>query len=473
MKLTKNKNSLLLILLILSLPIVLLANETLTFNDQDIADAIKDQYFIDYVIDEDLIEIKVINGTVKLTGKANNILAKERATDIANMVKGVRWVHNNIQIEPPLELSDSKILENVKDSMKNDPATGSYDISISINDNLVTLDGQVQSKPQKQLCEIVAKSVNGVVAVKNNIKINYREDRSDNEIKHDIDETIRWDTQLYDDHINVFVKDGSVIFSGVVDNALEKARASDIAWVYGIKDVDVSKLYISWWNKYNEALNKRDKAKPDIEIKKALEFAMLCDPRVNLFDIECVVKDGVLTLSGIIDNLKAKKVAEELAENTIGIKSIANIIEVKPLNQPSDEEIISNIKSALNINPFTTLLDFSINVKDGVVTLSGEVHSIFEKMEVEEITSKIRGVIKVNNLIKALSSVMCDNEIKNRIETLINWNLSAEKNQIEVEVINGVVFLSGRVESWPEYYNVENIADEGGATSLVNKLIVK
>lgn len=200
---------------------------------------------------------------------------------------------------------------------------------------------------------------------------------------------------------------------------------------------------------------------------------MLFDPRVNGFDIQYDVENGRVTLRGIVYNLIAKKVAEKLAINIAGVKSVTNRIKVRPLSRPPDKKIISNIKAALIINPFTERLNINIRVKDGNVILSGEADSVFEKAEVENVANKIRGVTKVENRLKALSLVISDKEIEDRIKLFLTGSATVDEDQIEVTVVNGIAILTGAVNSWPEHYAVTDIAYKGGSVSVVNKLKVK
>jgi osmotically-inducible protein OsmY len=69
-----------------------------------------------------------------------------------------------------------------------------------------------------------------------------------------------------------------------------------------------------------------------------------------------------------------------------------------PAAQVKDAEIAATLKGKLasNINP-STLTDISVNVTNGVVTLSGQVKDPDTKRRAEEIAHNVQGVERVNN----------------------------------------------------------------------------
>ena len=69
-----------------------------------------------------------------------------------------------------------------------------------------------------------------------------------------------------------------------------------------------------------------------------------------------------------------------------------------PAAQVKDAEIAASLKGKLasNLNA-STITDISINVTNGVVTLSGQVKNGENKQKAEEIARNLDGVGKVNN----------------------------------------------------------------------------
>jgi len=101
-------------------------------------------------VPSDAIEMETSEGIVTLSGSVNNILAKDRAQRITEMVKGVRAVVNTINVSSSGQ-SDIEISGHVSAALAADPATESWEINSTVNNGMVTLTGNVDSWQEKQL----------------------------------------------------------------------------------------------------------------------------------------------------------------------------------------------------------------------------------------------------------------------------------------------------------------------------------
>ncbi len=93
--------------------------------------------------------------------------------------------------------------------------------------------------------------------------------------------------------------------------------------------------------------------------------------------VDVAVKEGVVTLSGTVDNDAAKAAAETVAKGVEGVKSVTNNITVKPPAPPAASAASGNdaaIKKAVTDNlAKATITGVTVEVADGVVTLKGSV----------------------------------------------------------------------------------------------------
>lgn len=471
-------------------------------DDIEIADAIENQYRFDHAINVNKIEVTVVDGIAELTGTVDNIKAKERAAKIAGLVKGVRSVSNRIDVEPSVVISDDGIKDRVEYALLKDPATDSYEVSVMVDDKVVTLKGTVDSYQERELCANVAKTVKGVVDLNNEIAVDYKTDRADNEIQQEIEEALKWNALIDDGLIDVEVNSGKVDLSGTVGSSAEKNNAFFAAWVAGVRSVDNSDLDVKWWAKDEDLRKNKYQDVSDSEIEAAINDAALYDPRVFSFKITPEANNGWVTLRGTVDNLKAKTAAEKLAESTYGVTGVTNRIKVVDTGiQPTDSEIKANINTALWNNTITESWEVDVTVNNGIVTLDGTVDSYLEKMEAEWVASGVEGVNEINNIIDVnypysyywwgyypyynlymapmdptdipTAYYLNDNEIKDNIQSELWWSPFVDRDDVTVYVDNGHVTLEGSVDSWREYHKAAENAWEGGAWSVTNKLIVE
>ena len=68
----------------------------------------------------------------------------------------------------------------------------------------------------------------------------------------------------------------------------------------------------------------------DVQIQHDVYEHLKWEPRVTESDIGVAVKDGVVTLNGSVPAYAEKAAAEAAAKRTLGVKAVAEEIEVKP-----------------------------------------------------------------------------------------------------------------------------------------------
>jgi len=446
----------------------------LEINDRNLTWAVMDDLISDEAVASHLIDVRTVKGVVTLTGSVDNLLAKERATELAERIKGVRSVVNRITVMPP-PVTDQEIGSNIQRALLTDPATEHYEVDVTMNNGEVTLHGTLDSWAEAYLCEEIAKSIRGVRAINNEIEVEFKAKRPDSEIAAEIERRLDWDVWIEDAYIEVKVKDGEVTLTGRVGSAGEKSRAYGDALVAGVVSVDNSGLKVDW--ALHDAMRKSGEYtyKEDIEIQKAVHDAFMYDPRVSSFHPVVEVKEGVVTLSGTVANLKAKKAAEEDAKNTTGVWRVKNYLRVRPVSQPTDDEIERGVKNALLADPYVDRYEIGVSVVNGKVYLNGMVDSAFERLRAEEVASGQEGVVEVvnNMILHDRKTWKTDWEIKEDIESQLWWSPFVDSDQITVAVEDGVATLTGTVNSWQERGAATDNAYQGGAKEVRNHLKVK
>lgn len=115
----------------------------------------------------------------------------------------------------------------------------------------------------------------------------------------------------------------------------------------------------------------------------------------------------------------------------------------------SDAQLETEIHSALNMCPFLRTDDLSIGVKDGVVSLNGQVHSLKEKWAAEEAVWSVIGVrgMAVHLDVTLLNiHEISDTELARHVVALIDMIQHAHPYSIEVKVESGEITLNGYVD---------------------------
>jgi osmotically-inducible protein OsmY len=442
---------------------------------EDIKFAIETDLVLNESVPAHLIDISVENGIVTLSGSVSNILAKEKAAEVAQTIRGVRSVVNNIDVKP-VRRTDNEIKTDVTEALNLDPATENYEISATVDDKVVVLKGTVDSWQEKQLAETVAKGVKGVKDIVNKIDINYKTQRSDSDIKNDIVTRLKNDVWINEALIEVKVNRGNVKLDGVVASAAEKRRAKSNGWVTGTQSVNAGDLEV------NYSLSENEKERIEMvsdysndQIKNSIKDAFNYAPRVSPFSIDCKVDNGTATLTGTVNNLKAKKKAAQVAENTIGVWRVKNHLKVRPDIMLGDDALERKVRKAIDKDPYLEHFKLRVDALNGRVTLSGDVSSKFQRKRAEEIAWEVKGVVEVINNINYEHQLITkdDWELKLDVQEQISWSPLVNSDDVDVSVDNGVVILEGAVDSWNDRLAAENNALQAGAKEVINNLKVK
>jgi len=142
---------------------------------------------------------------------------------------------------------------------------------VKVKNGIVYMSGQVASWSERQLAADVAKTVNGVRGIKNQISIDRHIKRTDSQIKSAVKR--RFDLDFYVDNawIDVLVKDGKVTLSGIVGSATEKSMACNDALVAGATSVKSNDLEVRWWLRDDLRRASKRPLKSDERIKEAIE----------------------------------------------------------------------------------------------------------------------------------------------------------------------------------------------------------
>lgn len=447
--------------------------EARDISDRQITGAVERELLLDDAVSANRIDVKTHEGIVTFSGNVENILAKERAEELASALVGVRAVVNRLNVVPAPPRSDEDVATDVRLALLDDPVAEAYELQVSVEDGVVELTGSVESYAEKQFSEIVAKGVDGVRDVNNRITLVYEDDRPDQEIKAEIDTRLQNDVRVDDSLISIKVDNGNAVLSGSVGSLQEKNQVLYDAWVAGVRSVDLSDLHVTWWIRDEMKRDFTAERPSDQEIRMAVKDAFFYDPRIYSFKPSVEVADGVVTLSGMVSGARAKLAAEQDARNTFGVRRVYNNLKVRTLI-PGDDELKARIGKVLLRNPYIDRFDLTVEADFGRVTLSGMVQTSFEKYEAERVVLPVDGVTEVVNNIGYRTRWIWkpDRELREEVRDQLFWSAFVDSDDIQVSVNNGIVTLTGTVSSWSEYDDAEKNTYQAGAKSVENKLVV-
>ncbi len=215
--------------------------------------------------------------------------------------------------------------------------------------------------------------------------------------------------------------------------------------------------------------------KSDIEIQKDVMEEIKWEPFLEVSEIGVAVKNGIVTLSGMVDKYAKKAAAEKAAKRVVGVKAVAEDIQVgfSPSYLKSDAEIAEAIINALKWHTAVQEDKIKIKVEDGIVKLEGEVEWEYQRTNVKTVVENLIGVRSVINLINVKPKITTV-DIKQKISSAFHRSATIESGRIMVEVNGNEVTLVGKVRSFVEKEDAERAAWAApGVIRVVSKLEIE
>lgn len=194
--------------------------------------------------------------------------------------------------------------------------------------------------------------------------------------------------------------------------------------------------------------------------------------------------DGVVTLSGTVMDKDDKALAEDTVENLPGVIRVDNQIMVtQQAAEHSDEWIALKIRGELLVKANVSATSTKVDVKDGVVTLTGTADNVAQKDLTGIYAKEIDNVKSVKNdiVIQApaagsttVSEVVDDASITSQVKYALLSHRATSAVTTKVVTEDSVVRISGVASSDAEKSLVTKLAqDTRGVKSVVNDMTVK
>ncbi|MBB3262099.1 osmotically-inducible protein OsmY [Paraburkholderia bannensis] len=214
--------------------------------------------------------------------------------------------------------SDLQIKQDVEAELDWEPGVIASTIDVEVENGVVTLKGHPASLGEKIAAEQAAQRVGGVraVTIELVVRLPDEEIRGDGEIANFAHSMLRWTTGLSEGAVRVLVEHGHVVLKGTVDYAWQsRAAARAIAQMRGVTGV-------------SNQIEVRHLAEPE-KISKDILDAMHRHADREARHIRVSVREGTVTLSGIVHSYAERAVARGAAWAAPGVGAVVDDLTVE------------------------------------------------------------------------------------------------------------------------------------------------
>lgn len=195
--------------------------------------------------------------------------------------------------------------------------------------------------------------------------------------------------------------------------------------------------------------------------------------------------DGVVTLTGTVQDKDDKALAADTVENLPGVSAVKNEITVKSsYPEHSDSWIAMKVRGRLLVKSNVSAATTDVAVKDGNATLTGTADNAAQKELTGAYAKDIEGVKTVKNDIvvnepaatrnATIGEAIDDASITSQVKFALLSHKSTSALKTKVVTTDGVVRVTGDASSDAEKSLVTKIAsDVRGTKAVTNDMVVK
>ena len=283
--------------------------------------------------------------------------------------------------------SEQDILRDIKKLIHTHFGESGQGIQVEVKGDRAAIWGMVDSLAEKDFFGSRVGRIDGVREMDNSLTVANDGLIEDKDVEEGINERFR--NSNFEDitHLGCRVSRGIATLLGHVETQSTERLAKRLAsQVRGVKEVRSEIQFL-------------EKAVDDATLVNRVENAMVASPWVDAQEIETEARNGLITLTGMVNTQEEMEWAVETAYQVPGVKAVVSEIMTRHRSQGDDlwltEQLVAKLgKYGLNSGQIRAF------VIDGVAYLTGEVYTDEDRKSAENVIKNIPEIHNVNNSIK-------------------------------------------------------------------------
>lgn len=283
--------------------------------------------------------------------------------------------------------SEKEVFQDIKQLIQTHLGETGQGIHIEVKGDKVSLWGTVDALSEKEFIGQRISRIDGIREIDNSLTVANDGDISDKDIEKQVIE--RFNQANYEDitHLGCRVSQGVVTLLGHVETQSTERLAKRIAsQVRGVKKIRSEIQFL-------------EKAVDDATLVNRVENAFVASPWVDAHEIKTTARNGLITLTGMVDTQEAIEWAVETAYQVPGVKAVISELFARHCSQGEDLNLTEQLVRKLGQHGMTSQ-NVRAFVKEGIAFLSGEVYSDEDRRWAESMIHHVTGIHGINSSIK-------------------------------------------------------------------------
>jgi hyperosmotically inducible protein len=373
---------------------------------------------------------------------------------------------------PAEVVPDEAIVRTTRRELGRDPVTGGENIGVDSEHGVLTLQGPLGNRLAKRRAVEIAHVVRGVRALVDRTQVTAPQ-RPDFELDAAVAAALSRDPVTAGEPIAAHADRGVVRLTGrVASPAALRAAEADTLAVPGVLDVA-------------GALTVVPRQRSDARLTAEVERTTRDDPWLDGSHVRADVRSGAVSLAGYVGSAGERARAEEDAwlASPAAVNAAALVIDqfvddgtlrAAPRARRLDGDLEQSLLDAYVRDPRVHPFSPTVDVRDGVVVLSGVAPNPLVARAVDEDARVLPGVTGVLDEVRTLPGVFeqSDAAIRDQIVKTMSRDPRLAAS-VSVEVVAGRVFLRGTVANDDDRLRAVGIASSApGARNVEDGLVV-
>jgi Predicted periplasmic or secreted lipoprotein len=283
--------------------------------------------------------------------------------------------------------SEQDVLRDIKNLIHTHFGESGQGLHVEVKGDKAILWGTVDSLVEKDFIGSRVGRIDGVRELDNSLTVSCDGTIKDKDVEQGIIERFRGSNYEDITHLGCRVSRGIATLLGHVETQSTERLAKRLAsQVRGVKEIRSEIQFL-------------EKAVDDATLVNRVENALVASPWVDAQEIKTEARNGLITLTGLVDNQEAMEWAVETAYQVPGVKAVVSEIFTRHRSQGDDlwltEQLVAKLgQHRLNSGQIRAF------VQDGIAFLTGEVYTEEDREKAEKMIQGIPEIHSVNNSIK-------------------------------------------------------------------------